>query len=662
VVVCLFSSFISCVQNDGDRGRERSQQRAVTVKPPGLVESREKVGFPPDKYLTWINPDPGYLPKWKTEWERELERLSQVGGPGGSPLIDQYDTYRTTYASKFFITQPPATAGIRPPAEYEASQAYILNWTQYTQTAWKTFFGSIVKNAWGVVPVLMLYKDNTHLNYLVTQLSALGFSTAELQDPKNIIWYQQSTNSIWARDFGPVSIVSSGTPKLSFVDFRYYHARPYDDEIPADLAKDWGINDFRPDLEFEGGNFMSTSDGLCAATKGVLYYNPQYSQSAVEQIFKQYLGCKETVLTATMSGGVIAHIDMFAKFASDTAMLVGEYQATQDPTNKAILDANAALFAGKKTPSGKTMTVTRIPMPYTGSGSQKTWRTYTNSLSLLGAGGKVVLIPVYSDETTFQSAALAAYAKVFPGWTLVPIDSKVIIPGQGAIHCITMQIPAAAKSKMETDPADLCGATSIQCEAKVCGAITTQGCCDGELLKYCSQGTLKTSDCTTKPKCGWYSAKQYYECGTAGTPDPSGTFPMPCPGSVIPQDSGPPVQKDSAPPVQKDSAPPVQKDSAPPVQKDSAPPVQKDSAPPVQKDSASPFDASTSGDAAPPATDSGGGDQATTDGGAVGEAGNRATGGSGGCACTVGDRAETPPLLLLFGLVLLPLAWRRRDP
>jgi MYXO-CTERM domain-containing protein len=503
----------------------------VKVRPPALSDQHGEVAVPSDKYLTWISPDHHYLPKWKTEWERELERRAKTGA-GGSPLLDQYDDYRNKYIDKFFVTKPPTTAGIRPPAEYEPSQAYLLAWAQYSQTAWKKLFGDIVKGAWGIVPVVLIYKDAAHQTYLETELKALGLSATEIKDPKNIIWWQQQTNAIWARDFGPVSIVTtptSGSPTLSFVDFRYYHARQYDDEIPADLAKDWGINDFRPDLEYEGGNFMSTADGLCAATRGVLYYNLQYSQSAVEQIFADYLGCKETVFTATMQGGVIAHIDMFAKFASDTAMLVAEYQASQDATNKAILDANAKLFDGKTTPSGKTMTVTRIPMPDAGSGILKTWRTYTNSLSLLGTGGgKVVLIPVYSDETTYEKDALAAYAKVFPGWTLVPIDSKIIIPGQGAIHCITMQIPVGSKAKMETDPPDLCGATKFQCAERVCGNIGTQGCCDNELLKYCSKGKLRATECASKPKCGWSSSQNNYQCGTAGTPDPAGVFPLSC--------------------------------------------------------------------------------------------------------------------------------------
>ena len=532
---CLFlvSGMLVAVQSscvDTDRRQLASADPAVSLShgPTGLAGP--SLSIPPDRFLTYIAPTPSYLPRWKTEWEEQGVRR-RGGGGAGLPNADQYDDYRNLHIDKFFITTPPTTVGIRPPAEYEASQAYLLSWAQYTQTEWKALFGGIVKGAWGVVPVLMIYKDAAHKTWIESELKALGYSATAIQDPTNIIWWKHQTNAIWARDYGPVSILdnpAAGTPTLSFVDFRYYHARQYDDEIPSDLAQDWGVNDFRPDLDYEGGNFMSTTDGLCAATRGVLYYNPQFSQSAVEQIFADYLGCKKSLFPATMKGGVIAHIDMFSKFASDTAMLVGEYQASQDATNKAILDANAQLFASTPTPSGKTLQVTRIPMPnHTGILGINVWRTYTNSLSLVGSG-KVVLIPVYSDETSHEADAMAAYAKVYPGWTLVPIDSKIIIPGQGAIHCITMQIPVGQKAKMEATPSDLCSPTSFQCVKVSCNNIPPQGCCSSEMLKYCASGKLKASDCASNLKCGWDTAKSQYQCGTAGTADPGGTFPMSC--------------------------------------------------------------------------------------------------------------------------------------
>jgi len=487
--------------------------------------------------------EPVMLPAYKTAWEEELERLMDREGPSGMALADKYSDYRDKNAAHFHITKPPATKAFRTPAEYEASQAYILNWRAgYIKASWAKLFAGILQGAWNVVPVIMLTTSTSHRTWIETQLASLGYSAAEMA--KNITWVTMKSNAIWARDFAPVSIVETGTTgkeKLSFIDYKYYHARPYDDEVPAHLAKAWGINIYRPDLSFEGGNFQTTSDGLCSVTKGVLYYNIQLSQSAVEKVLAAYQGCKKTIFAQPMTGGVIAHIDMFSKFGADDRMLVGEYTATQNAANKKILDANAKLFSSTPTPGGKTITVTRIPMPNIGSDSWgKIWRTYTNSLSLTPDGKPgVVLIPTYDDETSNEAAAMAAYAKVFPGWKLVKIDSKIIIPGQGAIHCITMQIPKGKRAMMETPPGNRCGPKSTSCHPNTCGSITLEGCCQGSMLKYCSKGKLRLKECFSNPTCGWNPGKAFYDCGMHGKADPSRTFPYACPGATT--DAAPPA-------------------------------------------------------------------------------------------------------------------------
>ena len=209
---------------------------------------------------------------------------------------------------------------------------------------------------------------------------------------------------------------------------------------------------------------MSTTDGLCVASKVVLVVNTQYSQSAVEDLFGKYLGCKKVVFPTPIVGDGTGHVDMFAKRGSDTTAMVGQYTAAQDAQspgagkNVTILDQDAALLAAATTPSGKTITVTRIPMPNWGNDFWGGYvRTYTNSQALQGASDKTVLIPVYSDETSNEAAGLAAYSTVFPGWAQVTVDAKDIISWGGAIHCVLMQIAAGTKAKMEPDPAAMCG-------------------------------------------------------------------------------------------------------------------------------------------------------------------------------------------------------------
>lgn len=65
-----------------------------------------------------------------------------------------------------------------------------------------------------------------------------------------------------------------------------------------------------------------------------------------------------------------------------------------------------------------------------------------------------------------------------------------------------------------------------------CEGITIEGCCDGTVLRFCELGELRVISCKLNPYCGWHPQGQYYDCGTEGLVDPSGTFDKVCPGST----------------------------------------------------------------------------------------------------------------------------------
>ena len=92
---------------------------------------------------------------------------------------------------------------------------------------------------------------------------------------------------------------------------------------------------------------------------------------------------------------------------------------------------------------------------------------------------------------------------------------------------------------------DCCGDVCAQCPTlggcgggtdpgQGCGSVSYEGCCEGQLLKYCEGGSLQTIDCNQQPSCGWQPDGPYYDCGTAGSPDPSGMSPMACTGGTGP--------------------------------------------------------------------------------------------------------------------------------
>jgi agmatine/peptidylarginine deiminase len=618
----------ACV--DQERQDLGSARRAVRATPAAPLAR-------PDPFFTWVGGGKGMLPAWKTSWERQAERRARIAKAAGAVAADSFDDYRNQNYTKFAITQPPAAA-VRVPAEHETSQAYLVVWQRWMGAARDKMFADIVKGVWGALPVMMAHDGAAHRTFLEQQLTAAGIPATELADPAKIVWWSRANDSVWSRDFAPVGIASvggPGAPKLSLVDFRYYHTRTHDDEVPTDLGLLWGVNVYRPDLDFEGGNLMNTSDGLCVTTKAVLWANLGLAQSAIEDLFKKYLGCKKLLFLAPLKGEGTAHVDMFAKFGSDTAALVAEYSAAQDAANKAILDADAQLLAATTNGSGGAIAVTRLPMPAKGgTAADPWWRTYANSVALVTPTKKQIVIPVYSDESTNEAAALAAYAKVFPGWTQVTVDSKALIEWGGAVHCVTMQIPAGDRVKMESDPAPLCGAKQLACQVAKCGALKPQGCCDGELLKYCDpqSGKPEALDCSASPQCGWDSKQGWYDCGTAGGADPGGAFVKSC--NVVTDAALPDLGADQG----KPDLPPKPRDSSV-------------GAEPRLPDA-------RAADRSAPAREAPAGERRPAAEGGVPRT-DAAAGGDGGCSCALASEPAGPaPLALL--LLSLALVVRRR--
>lgn len=76
-----------------------------------------------------------------------------------------------------------------------------------------------------------------------------------------------------------------------------------------------------------------------------------------------------------------------------------------------------------------------------------------------------------------------------------------------------------------------------KCEVTInqCGDVTEVGCCEGEVLKFCSKGKVVDLDCKKEGKehCGWSVVTNAYMCGTDGKEDPSGIHKKNCYPSMI---------------------------------------------------------------------------------------------------------------------------------
>ena len=93
---------------------------------------------------------------------------------------------------------------------------------------------------------------------------------------------------------------------------------------------------------------------------------------------------------------------------------------------------------------------------------------------------------------------------------------------------------------------DGCGGSCGTCQAEAvctdgtclvpCNAEDFVGCCDGQEHVYCDEGFEFKMDCSEKGlKCGWKDFMGWYDCVDEQAADPSGKYPLWCPGTCPPQ-------------------------------------------------------------------------------------------------------------------------------
>ncbi|HRE88126.1 MAG TPA: hypothetical protein PK095_03215 [Myxococcota bacterium] len=74
-----------------------------------------------------------------------------------------------------------------------------------------------------------------------------------------------------------------------------------------------------------------------------------------------------------------------------------------------------------------------------------------------------------------------------------------------------------------------CKAGECVTHTEACGGISFEGCCDGDLVKYCEDGQVLVVPCIAQRTCGWDTIGDYYSCNSDGSPEPTGTHPKACP-------------------------------------------------------------------------------------------------------------------------------------
>ena len=363
----------------------------------------------------------------------------------------------------------PSALGYRMPAEWEPHDATWLSWP-HNQETWPGKRLSEVQEIYFQMLEAILPSEKVHL--LVCDEREQEEVTVRLQrrqiNSKNLIYHRAPTVDVWIRDYGPTFLTLGSSSNSNDFSPSPLSSPPKrgrgQDEGKAwckwifnawggkypSLIKDTGVFSkgrglipypcFETDLVLEGGSIEVNGEGVCLTTEQCLLNrnrNPQLSRPEIEKYLRDHLGVSHIVWLAEgiVGDDTDGHIDDLARFVNTTTILAAHEENEADE-NYPILKKDWELLEKVRDQQTRKWDLIKLPMP--GKVMNEGVRLPASYANFYIAN-RTVLLPIYDDPCDRE--AIGILKEVFPDRLIIPIPSKTLIDGLGAIHCVTQQEP-----------------------------------------------------------------------------------------------------------------------------------------------------------------------------------------------------------------------------
>lgn len=347
-----------------------------------------------------------------------------------------------------------STSGLpRLPAEWEPQAAVLLTWP-HPATDWaaqieavEAVYLCIAAAVTARQRLLVVCNDAGHRAHVRGRLAAAGIP------PGAVALAIAASNDTWTRDHGPLIVLDSAA-RAQPVDFRFNgwggkFPANLDDRITARLHAAGWLGDTAltaSPLVLEGGAIDTDGAGNLLAVRRTLLdpaRNPGWNQAAIEQELARTLGIRRCLWLeqGQLDGDdTDGHIDTLARLCAPGIIChVTAHPAASKAERTALAGLQRELAALRRT-DGRPYTLVPLPAPapLTATDGSPLAASYANFLII----NDVVLMPGYADPA--DAVAAERLAACFPGRSVEIIDCRALIRQGGSLHCITMQLPAAA--------------------------------------------------------------------------------------------------------------------------------------------------------------------------------------------------------------------------
>ena len=347
----------------------------------------------------------------------------------------------------------------RLPAEWEPQSAIMLTWPRrdgdFARAGHNCLLNAAtcLANIAAVVSlqqtVLLVVEDDK----MAARVRAMIGDAAGNTD--SLVFRQAPADDIWARDHGPLTVISNGRPLLLNFLFDGWGKRfpaDRDNAINRVVHNAGGFADAKMvDLNrvLEGGGIESDGEGTLISTRRWLKRvcpDPKHLTKYINFIL-QLLDITQFIVLdhGDMLGDDTAgHVDMLVRFANAGTLLYQSCDQSSDP-HYASLHALATELRKLRRQNKDPFVIHPLPSPgkITGAHGHRLPANYANFLLT----NKQVLVPEFSSPA--DQDALEIISRCFPGRQAISIDCLPLIAQGGGLHCAAMQLPAGLFDRPE---------------------------------------------------------------------------------------------------------------------------------------------------------------------------------------------------------------------
>jgi agmatine deiminase len=396
----------------------------------------------------------------------DIDGVGEIGPTGGelarrSTSARTFDPPTAEQATRSPGSHPPAFGGHPPvpgsrlvmPAEWARHDATWIAWPHH-EPDWPGklapipwVYGEIVRVLHRHERVEILCHDEQVREDARAVLDAHGVDASGYRlhvVPNDRVWLRDSAPTAVRADDGSVALVNWG-----FNAWAKYDNYARDARVAEAVARLTGlprIEPVRPDtgerVILEGGGIEANGEGLLLVTEEWLLSdtqvrNPGLSREGYEQVFRDYLGVRQTIWLGEGCVGddTHGHVDDIARFVAPDVIVLAHEEDPADENHRRSYDNLRRL----QLISGRNLKVVTLPFPRpVVMNGERLPASYANFY--LGNG--VAIVPTFNDPN--DRVALNTLASLMPDRQVVGIHAVDLVWGLGTLHCLSQQQPSAA--------------------------------------------------------------------------------------------------------------------------------------------------------------------------------------------------------------------------